>query len=93
MMHTTQNIYDQLTQQLAQINRQIAAITDNFEKRNEVSPYPHLHTVYGEVDRNGRPILEPMISAKAQVLSAMAALKTAELQGKAGPTRAGKSWG
>lgn len=93
MMHTTQALYDQLTVQLSQVNQQIDAITENFNKRNENSPYPDLHTVYSEMDRNGRPILEAMLSAKAQILSGMAALKAAELQSKAATPRAGRSWG
>ena len=80
MMHSTQNLYDMLNQHLSQINRQLAKIREDAEKRIEVMPYPDEVTPAMLKHADGTFILEQMLAAKAQVLSAMAALKAAELQ-------------
>lgn len=83
MMHHTNSLYDMLKDNLAQINSQIAATVEDVEKQIAVLPYPVDVTVYQWKNRDGSFVLAPLLAAKAQVLSGMAALKAADLQSKA----------
>lgn len=83
MMHNTTGLYNMLKDNLAEINRQIAATTEDLEKQIAVLPYPDLTSVYQIKHRDGSHVLAPLLAAKAQVLSGMAALKAADLQSKA----------
>lgn len=80
MMHTANAIYDNLGNTLLAINKQIDATTKDVEKQIAVLPYPDGVTVYDMKGGDGQGVLAPLLAAKAQVLSAMAALKTAEMQ-------------
>lgn len=82
-MHSSQTLYDELDKTHTMINRQIEAAIKDAEKTIELLPYPGETTVYDLKDRNGRGVLVDLLAAKAQCISAMAALKAAELQQKA----------
>lgn len=83
MMHNTAGLYNLLKENLAQINSQIASITNDVEKQIAVLPYPDMVTVYQWKNRDGTFVLTDLLAAKAQILSAMAALKAADMQSKA----------
>lgn len=75
MMHTAQNLYDNLGRHLLELNKQLDAVQKDVEKSIGVLPYPDQVSVYDMKTRDGRPVLAELMVAKAQVLSAMANLK------------------
>lgn len=83
MMHSAQNLYDQMTQHLGVVNRQLADMREDLDKQISILPYPEgvSHTMMRNSD--GSYVLADMLAAKAQLLSGMAALKAAELANKA----------
>ena len=89
MMHTSHDLYSMLNKHLAEIDKQIAAETEDAEKQIAVLPYPALVTVYQMKHADGSYILTDLMAAKAQVLSGMAALKAADL---ANQTKKGRTW-
>lgn len=80
MMHNTAGLYNLLKESLAEINSQIVATTEDLQKQIDVLPHPDLASVYQLKHRDGSYPLTPLLAAKAQVLSGMAALKAADLQ-------------
>lgn len=90
MFHTAQNLYDNLANLLLEINKQIDSVKVETVKKIQAQPYPDLVTVYDMREQSGRPVLADLLVAKAQVLSGMAALKTAD--GPSKPPAAGRKW-
>ena len=89
MMHSSQNLYDELNRALVEVNRQIKTAIDEISSGTWINleeSRVENYDPYIQRDRNGQFILTPLIAAKAQILSAMAALKAAEMQPK-GPRR------
>lgn len=81
MMHNVQGLYDQLRINLNEVESQIKAIkagvTEDFERGRVMEDAP-----YKIVRSDGTPVLEPMLAAKAQILSGLAALKAADVNGR-----------
>lgn len=79
MMHSTSSLYDQLRLNLIQIDQQIEVLQENAGQRynileNRAVSWQEL------MDEKGAYLATPLLAAKAQVLSAMAALKAADMQ-------------
>lgn len=85
MMHSHNAIYVMLNKNLAEVNTQIDAMCKELEKQIELLPYPEGVTVMEMRDRNGNYLLAPLLVAKAQILSAMAQLKSADMMSKIDP--------
>lgn len=85
-MHTPQALYDTLNESRIEIDKQIAATTEDLEKQIAVLPYLENVTVYQIKNRDGTFVLASMLAARAQILSSMAALKVASMQPKKGGT-------
>lgn len=77
MMHSTNALYDSLRDTLAMLNSQIAAVVEDAEKEIKMVALEvaEIVTVYQMKHTNGQFILTDLLVAKAQTLSAMAALK------------------
>lgn len=79
MMHNTPTLYAALNDQLVELDKQIVAMKRQLEAQIKVLPYPDEVTVYDMKLRDGSFPLTPLLAARAQVLSGMAALKAADL--------------
>lgn len=83
MMHNVQGLYEQLRTALLEIERQIEAVKKNAEKAIGDLPYPMTVSVYDLKDGDGKFIMADLIVSRAQILSALATLKAADMQQRA----------
>lgn len=77
MMHTTQALYDTTRSCLVDIEQQIQAVEKLALLRLPVHATPEPGYVYGVTDRDGKPVMQDLLLAKAHCLSALATLKAA----------------
>lgn len=84
-MHTTQALYDELARTLRQVDAQIAAIKADWEKQRpfsvddvEEDQKQHEAEVYRYKYTDGHYVILPMLVTRAQLLHAMADLKSME---------------
>ena len=91
MMHTTQTLYDNLGSTLLEINKQIEAVKRDVLLRLPGDFPADPDAVYDAKNSDGSFVLTDLLAAKAQALSGMAALKTAEMASKR-PPGAGRKW-
>lgn len=80
MMHNSNILYAALNSSQLELQEQIDAVKEDARKYIATLPYPDNVTVYQVRNRDGSPKLAALLAAKAQVLSAMAVLKAAEMQ-------------
>ena len=97
MQHSNQALYDALRLHLVAIDKQIDAITRGVLNTLPVNVKPDDDMVIAHRLSNGKYVLEDMLAAKAQILSAMASLKlegTMSRQGQPRPGNGrGRNWG
>lgn len=84
MMHNAQALYDALNAHQLEINRQIDAVKRYAAMQFPVNQQPHPDVIYRLQDKDGRFLLADLLAAKAQLLSAMAALKVADKRPRPG---------
>ena len=90
MMHTSQALYDELRATLIEIDVQISQLRiEHREKQNQRTPLDQQispgTTIYQMRTRDGAPVLEALLVARAATLNGMAVLKAAA--SSAGPGR------
>lgn len=90
MMPTTYAIFDALRSTLSDIDTQMEICKKDIRARIPVNVTPNDAMMFAATDQFGQYTLLPLLAAKAQILSGMAALKAADLASKAprpGPRR------
>lgn len=95
-MHTSHAIYEQLVRTLGDIDQQMTVLAEKYQNRvervqirgdlTEETVMDDLD-IYSQVDRNGRPVMLDLLVSRGQILSAMAALKAADVTSKAAKAR------
>lgn len=83
MLHNLPGLYEMLNTHLKDVNAQITAIIEDHQVQRDEWPAQLGDTsIYQAKLGNGSPILAEMFAAKANLLSAMANLKAAEMASK-----------
>lgn len=91
MMHTAQNLYDNLGNLLLELNKQIDAVTRDTLSMWPEGENPSRDKVYSVKNTDGTYVLANLLAAKAQVLSGMAALKVSSVASNT-PQRPKRTW-
>lgn len=81
-MHTTQTLYDELSQMLVVINAQVDSVVKELERRIGALPDAQRSSVYAQRTTDGKPVLAELLVAKATILSGMARLKAADIESR-----------
>lgn len=87
MMHGMSDLYSELHRTHLEINKQIDAVKEFAERQTDIFGIPKDEApdptrVYRLQNRDGSFLLTDLLSAKAQCLGAMAALKAADVNSK-----------
>lgn len=84
MMHNAQTLYDALNTHQLELTKQIDAVKRYAAMQFPVHQQPEPDSIYRLQNRDGTFLLTDLLAAKAQCLSAMGALKAAEMRPKKG---------
>lgn len=79
MMHTNQALYDHLRSTLAEVEIQIKHVKNDIALQYPEQDREKLNVWYWTRKPNGDYVLADLLIAKAQIVSAMATLKAAEV--------------
>lgn len=81
-MHNVGTLYDQLRSNLTEIELQIKHIKNDIARQYPEDQQPKINVWYWTYRPDGKPVLEDLLIAKANVVSAMANLKAADMNQK-----------
>lgn len=87
MMHTTQTLYNELTATLADVDMQIKHIKNDIKMQYPDVDPDKLNVWFWTRNADGSYVLERLLAARAQLVSAMAGLRAADLSAKTPVTR------
>lgn len=82
MMHSTQALYDATRSCLVELDQQIEAVKKQAALRLPIHEEPPPGFVYSMFNRDGVPVMQDLLVAKAHCLSALASLKASEVANK-----------
>lgn len=83
MMHNMGGLYDQLRTSLSEIDMQIKHVKNDIARQYPEEEREKINVWYWTYRGDGKPVLEDLLIARANLLSAMANLKAADVASKA----------